>query len=99
MIDYPSALLVAVTFVAVGLAVALYRRERHRPSERDQLIAAAHTRAGLPPAADDNQAGTDLVLHDECELIYGMPALDPAWDAGRERLWDAVRDNHTTKGD
>lgn len=28
----------------------------------------------------------------ELERILGLPAYDPAWDAGRERLWDAVRD-------
>jgi len=26
---------------------------------------------------------------------YGETAVDPAWAAGLERLWDAVRDHHT----
>jgi hypothetical protein len=37
---------------------------------------------------------------DELELLYAMPACNPAWDAGRERLWDAVRDEQQNqKGD
>jgi len=47
---------------------------------------AARTHAGLPPAADDNQAGTNTALHDECELIYGMPAYSAARDGLKRRI-------------
>ncbi|MBC2903196.1 hypothetical protein [Streptomyces cupreus] len=29
---------------------------------------------------------------DDLELLYSQPAYDPAWNAGPERLWDAVLD-------
>lgn len=69
------------------LAVCLWRRERRRPLERDQIIAAAVDRA----------AAREL---DQLELLYSLPAYDPAWDAGCERMWDAIRDEQQNqKGD
>lgn len=67
-------------------------RLRQAASSRDRLIREARERAGLPPAAVDNQQGSNHAWADECALIYSLPAYDPAWDAGRERLWDAIRD-------
>lgn len=78
----------AIVTAYIVLAVALYRREQRRPLERDRIVAAAHARATAAHEIDD------------LELAWSLPALDPAWDAGRERLWDAVRDNQNqTKGD
>jgi hypothetical protein len=42
----------------------------------------------------------EVVSLDRLELAwdapaYGETAADPAWAAGLERLWDAVRDHHT----
>lgn len=87
-----SVVVYTVVAVIVGLytviGVCLYRREHRRPLDRDRIIREAHQRAVVAHEIDD------------LELAYNLPALDPAWDAGRERLWDAVRDNHnTTQGD
>lgn len=36
---------------------------------------------------------------DELELLYSLPAYDPAWAAGMERLWDAIRDEQQKEAD
>jgi hypothetical protein len=70
------------------LGVLLVRRERRRPLERDRIIREARERAAAAREVDD------------LELLYNLPAYNPAWEAGRERLWNAVRDEHnTTEGD
>ena len=48
---------------------------------------------GLAAAAIDE--GLDRLF----ERLGPPPAYDPAWDAGCERLWDAIRDSQHTKGD
>lgn len=91
----PAAIAVVVAVLAVSLTGSYWavRRLRDAASTRDRLIAEARERAGLPPAAPDNQPGNNHAWADECALIYSLPAYDPAWDAGMERLWDAIRDN------
>jgi hypothetical protein len=49
------------------------------PSERDRIVREAHERARLAGEID------------QLELAYA--AAD--WDEARERLWDAIRDEHT----
>lgn len=74
-----SRLLAAV--VALAAAHWLVCRLRRAAATRDRLIRETHERA---------DAAREI---DPLELAYSLPAYDPAWDAGRERLWDAVRDN------
>lgn len=74
----------AWTVTALTVAGVWARRGVRVGSGRDRLMCEAHERA---------EAAREI---DELELLYDLPAYDPAWDAGRERLWDAIRDNHTT---
>lgn len=55
-------------------------------------------RAGLPPTAADNKPGAHIADHDECELIWSMPAFDPDLDAGCDRLRQALRDHREEEG-
>lgn len=98
MSGYTAGAIVACV-LAFGLAACCWqiRRAERSLSERDQIIADARNRTGLPAAAPDNQPGADYEAQDFCELTWAMPAFDPAWDAGRERLWNDVRD--TQNGD
>ena len=83
------AVVTAIVATYIAIAVRLYRREQQQPLERDRIVREAHQRAQVAHEIDD------------LELAYSLPAYDPAWDAGRERLWDAVRDTQTniTEGD
>ena len=49
----------------------------------------------LAPAYDRSSAAIDEGLSNLFEALGPPPAYDPAWAAGLERLWDAVRDHHT----
>lgn len=76
----------ALWIVAAVIGVSLptvYRQIRRAnqvvESERDRIIREAHARAAAAREVDD------LVL-------AALPAHDPAWNAGLERLWDAIRD-------
>lgn len=83
-----AAALIAVLVVAVAPIVrVLVRRAREAHAQCDRILAES-----CPPSV--------LAEVDDLELLYSLPAYDPAWDAGCERLWDAVRDeqNHQ-KGD
>lgn len=71
-----------------GFAWLVWSITRTRPTR-----AAEHA-----PPAPDNQPGTNTAAAAECARIYNLPAYDPAWNAGLERLWDAVRDEQQ-KGD
>lgn len=99
-----------------GLGVALIRIScRPRPTAA-QRVAAARVRVGftvwdfdaeewveLSPGVEPGpgqMTARDIAKADELELLYLSRAYDPAWDAGRERLWDAVRDQQNqTKGE
>jgi hypothetical protein len=61
------------------LGVLLVRRERRRPLERDRIVREAR----------EDAAAREV---DALELLYDLPAYDPAWEAGLERLWNAARD-------
>lgn len=78
-------LLVIAAVILVGLpaSVALVRRARRHDSVRDRIIRASL----LSP-----EAAAEV---DDLELLYGMPAYDPALAEGCERLWDAIRDTNT----
>jgi hypothetical protein len=78
-----EGLLIVLAIDVIGLP-ALYvqiRRNMRNESQRDRIVREAHARAVTAREIDD------------LELAYNLPAMDPAWDASRERLWDAVRDN------
>lgn len=56
---------------------------------------ATRTRPSDTAHAEQATAAREI---DELELLYSQPAYDPAWNAGLERLWDALRDEQQ-KGD
>jgi hypothetical protein len=100
--------------VFAGLAVAVIRvcRTPRRPSEQERAAAAVARLGPLSgpgltaepevpvPAAPDNRPGIHLADHDECELIWSMPAVDLDLEAGCALLWQAVRDEqHKQKGE
>lgn len=84
------------------LAAVIWRTGRKRRSSERERAAAAQARIerepcdydGLLPPAPDNWPGTDPDVHDECELIWAMPARNP----GLDRLRQAIRDEQQ-KGD
>jgi hypothetical protein len=91
-------LLAVMATVAVGAVVwaaarAIYRRLRASSDYVDDLLAeaASPARAGL--GVVDTECGFNLALHDECELLWDMPAY-----TGVDRLRDAIR-NEQHKGD
>ncbi|MFG2269091.1 hypothetical protein ACGFNY_04875 [Streptomyces chartreusis] len=101
-----AAAVTVVVFLVVGLTAVhwVICRLRGAASTRGRLIREAHERAGLPPAAPDNEAGTNTAWADECALIYSLPAhgeeLGPPpspdpMEAGLDRLRDAIRNDHT----
>lgn len=71
-------------FSAVGTWIVLWWG-MSGPSERERIVREAHERA--------RQAAET----DQLELAYAADA-DADWDEALERLWDAIRDEHT-KGD
>lgn len=79
---------VAVVFV-LSLPVACWqiRHAWRHELERDRIIREAHEQAEIAREVD------------RLEVLYSLPAFDPAWDAGCERLWDAIRDEQQKKGD
>jgi hypothetical protein len=76
-----AALIVAVV-VLVGLPVTYVqiRRAQRHDAARDRIIHASVL----------STEGAREV--DELELLFSLPAHDPVWEAGCERLWDAIRD-------
>jgi hypothetical protein len=82
----------------VAFVVWLMRRTFNEPLERDRIIADARARTGLTPPAPDNEQGTHLADHDECELIWSMRDFDPDLDAGCDRLRQAIRDQREKDG-
>lgn len=89
----PGAFAVAAVVAVVSLAVAFWR------TCRALRAASERVRAALASPASDAEPGGDLAARDACELAWAMDAYtDPAMEAGLERLWDAIRDEHS-KGD
>lgn len=79
-----AAIAVIAFFVfSVGAAYLLIRRAMRHEARHHQVLR--------------EQAETTRQV-DELELLYSLPAYDPAWAAGMERLWDAIRDEQH-KGD
>jgi hypothetical protein len=82
-------------FVAlVGAFVALaWLADRYRQADAriEQILTET-----LTPAAPDNKPGINLADHDECELLWSVPAhtpRDPDLDAGCDRLLDAIHEH------
>ncbi len=75
-------IILALLVAVVG--VVFVTRAVRCESQRDRIIREAHARAATAREVDD------------LELAYSLTAPDPAWDARRERLWDGIRDEHTT---
>lgn len=80
------AVIAAVILIGLPISIAQVRRARRHDSERDRIIRASLL---TPEAAREV---------DDLELLYSQPAYDKAWDAGRERLWGAIRDEHNQQG-
>lgn len=72
-------ILALLGFSAVGTWIVLWWA-LSGPSERDRIVREAHARAELARKTDD------------IELARAAAVSDAAWDAGLERLWDAIRD-------
>lgn len=99
---------VVVALLAFSLAAAYWQidRAQRRESMRDRIIREAReTVHDVGPDALRLLQDLDAHLDDYAAQLGGLyertgvaPALDPAWEAGRERLWDAIHDNQQ-KGD
>jgi hypothetical protein len=75
---------------------ARYRRACREQAVRAQPFLEERTRPAQVTAVLDVEPGRNLDLHDECELIYGMPARQP----GPERLlWAIRREQHKEADD
>jgi len=86
-----AVLFLAIAAVGVLLAVTLFAI--YRWAERNE----APYYDGPDP---DPRWGTDTALHDQCALIWDLPAHDPELEAGCDRLWAAIRDEQqNNKGD
>jgi hypothetical protein len=84
------------TVVAVGGLTWQVRRALRETSERDAISADAkrHTAPllGTGPGADE-RPGSDAVVQDELELLWDLPAYDPAAaaiDEGLTRLFEEL---------
>lgn len=99
---------IQLTYVVGGLAAGLtllWVFTRRQPSEAERVVAA-RARVGLP-TVDSYQGPDSLRLMQDLDThldgyaaaiagLYEQPhvAPDPVLAAGRERLWDAVRDTN-----
>lgn len=92
-----AVLIIAAAVAVFGPAVWWQFRAAARDEARKGQFIREHCRPPVlrVPPAPDNEQGINLADADECALIYSLPAVDPSWDAGLERLWDAARDEHT----
>lgn len=93
-----TGFLAVAAVLVVALVGGLWQlRAARREDARQERFIREHCwpSALRVPCAPDNAPGINLADADECALIYSLPAVDPAWDAGLERLWDAARDEHT----
>ena len=104
-----AAAVTVVVFLVVVLTAAhwVICRLRRAASTRDRLIREAHQRADSYEGPDSLRLLEDLEAHmkaygkavaDLYEPVGPSPGPDPMWDAGCERLWDAVRDNQNQQG-
>jgi hypothetical protein len=88
------ALLFLVVLALVGAFAALvWMVDRYRQADArvEQILAET-----LTPAAPDNVPGINLADHDECELLWSVPAYtlrDPELDAGCDRLLNAIHEH------
>lgn len=79
-----AAIVAAVLLFSLAATYWQIRRAMRHESRRDQFM---HEQAEAAREVDD------------LELLYSMPAYDPAWEPGMERLWDAIRDEQAQRGD
>jgi hypothetical protein len=88
---------IVICLLVFGLVAVIWqaRRALCRASEQvDHILDADRT--GHIPAAPDNEPGTNLADHDECELLWSVPAhtpRDPDFDAGCDRLLNAIHEH------
>lgn len=84
----PQIYTVIVLAVLGAIVCAWQIRRAVLDTRAEDRAADARQRVGLPPAAPDNQPGTNGADLDECELIWATPDPD-----GLDRLWDAIREH------
>jgi hypothetical protein len=106
-----TAALVVVVVLAVGLlflAFALCRiaagsaavdesRSRVWDEKRGWIRLPYGTKPGPSQLTE-----SEVAARDRCQLLISeldADPLNPKWDAGCERLWDAIRDEQNHKGD
>lgn len=78
----------AVLAVGAPIAYVQIRRAARGESDRDRIVREAHERAAAAGQSDPTV------------LARAAGPGDPAWDARRERLWNAVHDDtNTAEGD
>ena len=89
MNDAPAFIL-AAAFCAAAVWCAFHKL-RHAAQQSEPISA---------PLVGFERWGTDTALHDQCALIWDLPAHDPELEAGCDRLWAAIRDEQqNNKGD
>jgi hypothetical protein len=99
MSDLTASLIVAAVLFPGGLLLALgLCRAAGRASRAEE--AREETVHDVGPDAllllQDLDAHLDAHAARLAGLYERLGPPDPPWDAGRERLWDAARDHHTT---
>lgn len=108
--SYTVAIVVALLGAAFYLICRAADEHSDRRARRSYLQANWDEATSTWSDNDGHDVGPDaLRLMQEMDRILdahmarleglfeelGPPPTDPAWDAGRERLWDAIRDEHT----
>lgn len=81
------ALIAALMALYAAVALWLMRQEGKRQPDRDRILRDSVARDPV-----ETTPGTDVAVQDALELLYSMPAYDPAWEAGMELLWNAAHD-------
>lgn len=108
-----GAFYAVAALLAFSLAAAYWQIDRARRHEamRDRIIRAANEHAEAAREVDDLELLYSLPDYDRAaavidEGLSGLfeelgppPAHDPAWEAGKERLWDAVLDQQDEGGE
>lgn len=91
----PQIYTVIVLAVLGAIVCAWQIRRAVLDTRADDRAADARQRVGLPPAAPDNQPGTNLFDLDTCRrILHATNQLE----AGCARLWDAITEHRKEEG-
>jgi hypothetical protein len=92
-VTVPQIYTVIVLAAVVG---AVFCAVKLRQACRTVDDAIGRDRTHDTPAAVDTRHGTNTADHDQCELLWDLPAYtppDPELEAGCDRLWDAITEH------